>query len=220
MEIGLDIGFKFRPYFKKKLEIDRSYVFELYLKYIENLGEFLTVSCVEWQFLSALNFTDLMLWSKNDDGNSYVEEGVDKLGKSILKNGSFFPIIYTMDFAGLRLLEGFHRVYALQSLKSSKKILGIRYPAKSDKLKEYMFWMIYPDEYIYSFPFKYDYSSKDLYRVTLPNTYSAYRCLIIYSMFLSEMMYKVRPNIQGAACINDKSCFISWYYNQIRSLKW
>lgn len=211
-------GFDYRDYFKK-ISIERNDVLKLYSHYLDNLGQFLVLAGAEWQFLSYANFTTLDWTDENRD--SYVSEGSEFIGNSIKEIGTFWPVTYLLKNDKVSVLEGNHRLLSLKKVGCDRKFLSIKSDFDNRISNKFKFIMMWPSESENDLVLDENIQiikkvSDDLYEVEITGPFTAYKSLIVYSMFLSELIFRTRPVIEGAPCINDEASFIPWYYNKVR----
>lgn len=215
-----------RLYFRGKT-VSPETVKDLYYKYLDNLGEYLLVTNPYTAFFRA---EDIHCWGEWDMDNNPYCSGKDPsiLGKDLEARGSYWPIIYEFQNGVLTCREGGHRILALREVGCARRILSLEtryglYEKSPKRLNRPMnLWMLWPSKDIDKLVkmrekgFKIEKADEDLYRVTIVRSGEAQKYLVIYSMFLAEMIFKNYPYLKPSPIINNKEKFDFWYGRILR----
>lgn len=206
-------GYKYLQYFK-----DSIYTYEktqlFYDKYIESLQEYIKGYNIHLDFLTCDNLITDATWEFTD--NSYSSYGLIKLGEDIQKIGTYFPLCYTMNKGIKKVSEGHHRVIALKSIKSNIKILSLDCSYYNINSKTITIYMLFPSNSISDLLkgikglIKVEKIENGFYKININSPRDAYTLLIIYSMFISEIIFKQDKKILGDKFINDENTYNLW----------
>lgn len=203
----------------------------LYYGYFDNLLTYIKAYDATIQFVdnSLLTTRDYMIeFNATPTGlnDRFLESGLylEKLGRDIEKNGTYWPIICCNTG---RIKEGDHRFRALRSINSRRKVMVIAINDNTTGLLSqkvldtfYTMNLLFPEPYIKElFKFIHQFTEfekigKSLYKVTSNHVSEIDQILVRYSMTVSWLLFYYHGQIKPVDFVNDEAAFYRWKKEQ------
>ena len=215
--IDLKIAKNIRSEIKDLVSIDSDELQDYYDYYTKCLKAFLKEMKITPRFCRVSQIEQCKWQECNDP---FVNEGAEDLARRICDEGVLFPVIVSSsDGFRIRVMEGLHRVFALQLVKSDKKIFVYD---ENNIVRRTLFKELFTINLIWpsckikeliamrSKGMQIRRIKDNYYEIKTKYCSEAFRAILINSMFISEYEYDYHC-LKSPKFFNYEEEFKKWY---------